>query len=156
MGRRLERAISLCAITDVLANVNGQWVDQPDPLGVLLDLTDSQITYRSRYLTGPRREPVLDLLLLDPENPRSLAFQLQTLVSHVEALPNLSEDLMPEPPLRAARALHAPFTSLTVAELDPARLAQTRQGLFDLSGAIAERYFLQYEKEEAPRGSLLG
>lgn len=156
MGRRLERAVALCTTADVLAGAERQWIDQPDPLGVLLDLTDCQITYRSRYLTGPRREPVLDLLLLDPENPRSLAFQLQAIVGHIEALPSLNEDLMPEAPLRAARALHAPLTSLTIEELDPARLATMRQGLLDLSGAIAARYFLQYEKEEAPRGSLLG
>ncbi len=158
MGRRIERALSLCATTRALAGGGqaGQWADHPDPLGVLLDLTDCQITYRSRYLTGPRRDPVLDLLLLDPDSPRSLVFQLAALVGHFDALPRLTEDLLPEPPLRAVRALHAPLTSMMVDALAPARLAEVEAGVLALSGAIAERYFLQYEKSEnTPRASLL-
>ena len=158
MGRRIERALSLCATTRALAGGGqaGQWADHPDPLGVLLDLTDCQITYRSRYLTGPRRDLVLDLLLLDPDNPRSLVFQLAALVGHIDALPRLIEDLLPEPPLRAVRALHAPLTSMMVDALAPARLAAVEAAVLALSGAISERYFLQYEKSEhTPRASLL-
>ncbi|MBC2667031.1 circularly permuted type 2 ATP-grasp protein [Novosphingobium flavum] len=145
MGRRIERALALSAFTEVLAGEEGE---PTEALGVLLDLADSQITYRSRYLTGPRRDPVLDMLLLDPDNPRALAFQLAKLVEHIEALPRLSEDLLPEAPLREARALLAPLMSLGVAEFGPERLDEARSGLLALSGAIAERYFLQYEKTE--------
>ena len=44
---------------------------------MLLDLIDSQITYRSRYLTGVALAPVRDMALLDPFNPRSVAFQVE-------------------------------------------------------------------------------
>jgi uncharacterized alpha-E superfamily protein len=67
LGRRLERALGICATVGALGGKG----EQAEALGVLLDLSDSQITYRARYLTGPRRNPVLDLLLLDPDNPRS-------------------------------------------------------------------------------------
>ena len=54
MGRRLERGLAICRITRQLTAAAD---DQADALGVLLDLCDSQITYRSRYLTGPLLQP---------------------------------------------------------------------------------------------------
>jgi uncharacterized alpha-E superfamily protein len=146
MGRRLERGLWLCALTDTLAGEEGE---PGEALGTLLDLADSQITYRSRYLAGARRDPVLDMVLLDPDNPRSLAFQLGRLVEHIDALPRLSEDLLPETPLRQARSLLAPLQSAVIGEFGADRLQNVRAGLLELSNAVAERYFLQYEKNDA-------
>ena len=70
IGRRLERLLFLCAALQEAAGVghesNPEW---------LLELADSTITYRSRYRARPEWAPVLDLLVCDPNNPRSLAFQ---------------------------------------------------------------------------------
>jgi uncharacterized alpha-E superfamily protein len=121
---------------------------EADALGALLDLCDSQITYRSRYLSVPLRDPVLDLLLLDAENPRSLVFQLQTLAAHVTALPALGEDNLPEAPLRETRAALAPFLSLTIDAVDDSLLGETERRLLTLSEAISARYFLQFERSE--------
>lgn len=142
LGRRIERGLAVAAMSAVLARDD----DQPDALGALLDLADSQITYRSRYLAAPARGPVLDLVLLDPENPRSLAFQVATAVGHIEALPRLSETMLPEPPLRAARTLLAPLQTLTVDDFDRARIEQCERGLLTLSDTISTRFFLQFEK----------
>jgi len=53
----------------------------------LLELADSFITYRSRYRLDPMLALVLDLLLLDESNPRSLAYQLASVSRHLAALP---------------------------------------------------------------------
>ncbi len=53
----------------------------------MLEIADSSLTYRSRYLTSMQADLVLDLLLLDEGNPRSAAFQLARLREHVEELP---------------------------------------------------------------------
>jgi len=152
MGRRLERALALC---ETLRALEAQ-IDTPEALGVLLDLTDCQITYRSRYLAVPTRAPVLDLLLLDPHNPRSLAFQAERLVDHIARLPALGEDALPEAPLLEARALLAPLASLPVAAWDFARVADVEARLLALSDTIATRYFLQFERADLPaKGSLL-
>jgi uncharacterized alpha-E superfamily protein len=45
------------------------------------------MTYRRRYMTSLQAAPVLDLLMADESNPRSVAFQLVRLTEHVEALP---------------------------------------------------------------------
>jgi uncharacterized circularly permuted ATP-grasp superfamily protein/uncharacterized alpha-E superfamily protein len=152
LGRRLERAASICRIARQLSLP----AQREDALGVLLDLFDSQIVYRSRYLTGPLRDPVYDLVLLDGDNPRSLLFQLARLEEHIAHLPQLTEDNVPEPPLLAARAIFGRLRSLTVDAMDEARLQDTESRLLALSDAIAERYFLHYELPEDPtQGSLL-
>ena len=142
MGRRIERALLLCRIARQL----GAAQDEAGAMGVLLDLCDSQITYRARYLAAPLRDPVLDLLLLDPDNPRSLAFQIRAINNHIDALPRLGEGQMPEQPEREARALLAPLLSLTIAEIDDALLQDMETRLLSLSEAITTRFFLQYEK----------
>jgi uncharacterized alpha-E superfamily protein len=85
IGRRIERAVQM---TELLRN--GLAADAPSDAGVLeaiLEIADSSITYRSRYLTSLQTDLVLDLLLVDEANPRSIAFQLARLREHLELLP---------------------------------------------------------------------
>jgi uncharacterized alpha-E superfamily protein len=55
-------------------------------LEMLLEVCDSSMTYRSRYFTDLEPAPVLDLLMNDSTNPRSLAFQIEDLSAHCRAL----------------------------------------------------------------------
>jgi uncharacterized alpha-E superfamily protein len=142
MGRRVERALSICRVTRALAS-SGE-----AGLNVLLDLCDSQITYRSRYLMGAAPLPVLDLVLLDPDNPRSLAFQVEALVSHIAGLPPIDDDRLPEPVLLDARAILAPLQSQSVADIDADMLQGIEMKLLALSDRLSERYFLPGEKAE--------
>jgi uncharacterized circularly permuted ATP-grasp superfamily protein/uncharacterized alpha-E superfamily protein len=153
MGRRLERALATARIVRAL----GDCADPAEGYGTLLDLCDSQIVYRSRYLTGPMRDPVYDLVLLDPGNPRALVFQVESITADLAALPSLNdEDGMPEPSLLAARALLAPLRSLTVADLTVEALGAVEKGLLDLSNLLTVRYFLPIEKSETRlQGGLL-
>jgi uncharacterized alpha-E superfamily protein len=124
---------------------------------MLLDLCDSQIVYRSRYLAEPMRNPVFDLVLLDPANPRSLKYQIREIVGHLEALPSVRDDDMPEQPLREGYALQGILASAIAPELDSAVLADVQARLFSLSDAISVRYFLQFEKtDEGTSSTLLG
>jgi uncharacterized circularly permuted ATP-grasp superfamily protein/uncharacterized alpha-E superfamily protein len=80
LGRRLERAISLARQLRGLAEPL-EPSDWP-LLDYLLEVADSSITYRSRYYTTLQPIAVLDVLMMDATNPRSLDFQL----SHVADL----------------------------------------------------------------------
>lgn len=156
MGRRIERAVAVCHLARQLAVTPAERGAVPtESLNALLDICDSQITYRSRYLTAPSRDAVLDLLLLDPDNPRAVVFQLGAIVDHIEALPRLADDQVPEPQLLAARAALAPFTSLPASSIDQKLLIATEDRLLDLSDAISARYFLRTEKEDSSRDRLL-
>ncbi len=84
IGRRLER---LQFTADVLARVL-QHGTAPDAatLEWLLELADSIITYRMRYLSSPQLIPVLDLIVCDPANPHALLFQAHELEGHLLAV----------------------------------------------------------------------
>ncbi len=81
LGRRIERLNALCVALQVATNEG-----HAHGLDWLLDLTDSTGTYRSRYLVAPEWLPVLDLLLCDDSNPRSVAFQLRGICEYVNRL----------------------------------------------------------------------
>ena len=73
LGRRIERAM-------VSAYVLGTVLEQPaarleGSLRLVLELCDSAITYRSRYLSVLQAGAVLDLVMADAGNPRALGFQ---------------------------------------------------------------------------------
>lgn len=84
LGRRLERA------QHVLASALGAFrqspIDWDAAMRLALELCDSTITYRTRYLGQLQPAPVLDLVILDDANPRSLVFQLRTINGHLDYL----------------------------------------------------------------------
>jgi uncharacterized circularly permuted ATP-grasp superfamily protein/uncharacterized alpha-E superfamily protein len=85
MGRRLERALhTLRLLRQTLVYPPAELTPL---LEALLEIADSSMTYRYRYLTSLQLAPVLDLLLVDETNPRSVGFQLSALSDHVRNLP---------------------------------------------------------------------
>jgi uncharacterized alpha-E superfamily protein len=151
MGRRIERGVNTCRFTRQFAGASS---DQ-DELDVLLDLVDSQITYRSRYVVGIALTPVRDLVMLDPFNPRSTAFQIETLKAHLEALPPLHADGMPEEPHRQLIRLASEVETVRAAELRVEQVLAIEQMLMRLSDAVAARYFLQ-GSNATPTKKLIG
>jgi uncharacterized circularly permuted ATP-grasp superfamily protein/uncharacterized alpha-E superfamily protein len=85
IGRYLERLLYVATTAEEVAGAGE--VEQPALLEWLLDLSDSTITYRARYMRPPEWLAVADLLLFDRRNPRSAAFQLAKLAKHVRVLP---------------------------------------------------------------------
>lgn len=139
LGRRIERAMAAIRAIRAL----GHSGTTSDDLSTLLDLADSQISYRQRYLTGIARVPVLDLVALDPGNPRGIAFQVAAIVEHLGKLPVLSDDGLAEPQQAQAAELAAIIATAQAATLDERKLAEIGNRLAALSEAIARRYFLQ-------------
>jgi uncharacterized circularly permuted ATP-grasp superfamily protein/uncharacterized alpha-E superfamily protein len=138
-GRRIERGIGTCRFARHFASAGAP----ADDLDALLDLVDSQITFRSRYLLGLALNPVRDMVVLDPFNPRSVAFQIERLAEHIAALPVLSDDGMLEAPRRLVMQLAAEIASATAQCLDNEKILGFEQSLLNLADEIAARYFLQ-------------
>jgi uncharacterized alpha-E superfamily protein len=92
LGRRIERAIFL---TRQLRDITRPLGEKDWPLlECLLEVADSSMAYRSRYYTTLQPLAVLDVLMADGTNPRSLDFQLVQLVQLYEQLPrHAPEDL---------------------------------------------------------------
>jgi uncharacterized alpha-E superfamily protein len=112
IGRRIERAVQM---VDMIRHGLGYECETDSgELEVLLEIADSSITYRSRYLTSMQADLVLDLLLLDEANPRSVAYQLVRLREHVEQLPQ-SRSLIRRP--MEARIATSLLTAVQLAEV---------------------------------------
>jgi len=82
----------------------------------LLEVADSLLTYRARYLSTLQAAPVVDLVLLDATNPRSVVFQVDALKQHLHRLPSQGEALRS----RAERRLIALESSLLTADIEQA------------------------------------
>src|SRR6185295_691783 len=157
MGRRLSRAKNLA---ELLLGVFGKAASGEDESGGLLftlELADSFITYRSRYRLEPMLPLVLDLLLIDESNPRSIAFQLAELARHIDALPQsgdgggrIEEQRMALSLLSSVRL--ADVVSLAKPDQDGARttlqhlLYEEVSTLAGLSDVIGRRYFNLLDK----------
>ena len=81
IGRRIERLMHLCTVLQIATGEG-----RAHGLDWLLDLCDSTGTYRSRYLVAPEWLPVLDILVRDDTNPRSIAFQVKGLTEYIAKL----------------------------------------------------------------------
>jgi uncharacterized circularly permuted ATP-grasp superfamily protein/uncharacterized alpha-E superfamily protein len=86
IGARIERGIAVAGLLDGTLVV--QTDDEPLLLDALLETTDSSLTYRRRYLTNVTTPAVVDLLIADETNPRSVAFQAARLDRHLTMLPS--------------------------------------------------------------------
>ncbi|HUO10126.1 MAG TPA: circularly permuted type 2 ATP-grasp protein [Phycisphaerae bacterium] len=85
MGRRIERAL---ATVSLLRGALLSETEREGPLlEAILEIADSSMTYRRRYMATLQVGPVLDLLLADASNPRCVAFQLDRLAEHLHELP---------------------------------------------------------------------
>jgi uncharacterized circularly permuted ATP-grasp superfamily protein/uncharacterized alpha-E superfamily protein len=159
IGRRIDR---LQFLTEVCA----QALEQPGAntrarLAWLLEVADSTLTYRNRYLSSAQLIPVLDLLLLDPVNPHALIFQLQALTQTLrqlgdqddygleamtETLRTLNLSVL-ESEMQYEGRLHAALTM--VAGLLREIGAQSRQ----LSDQLSLRYFAHIDSVSQPTAS---
>lgn len=115
MGRRVERAFHLAQLLRGLVARGDPEAD--GSLVLILELADSVMTYRSRYLTTPLLPPVIDLLVLDETNPRSIAFQMSVLADHVDQLPRDADLHVRSPEQREVLSLLTEIRLSEIAEL---------------------------------------
>jgi uncharacterized alpha-E superfamily protein len=116
IGRRIERSIQLCQLLSAtLVFPTNQVVDSL-VLESTLMATESIITYRRRYRGVARIETVLDLLLLDPDNPRSLSYQLAALDDQLGRLPG-SDRTRPRTVERLVRSARAEAQAVSTPSL---------------------------------------
>jgi len=85
LGRRVERAWQTSEL--LRSTITKVSEDEQQVFEAVLQVADSIMTYRSRYLATVQPGPVLDLLLTDETNPRSIVFQLAMIREHVDHLP---------------------------------------------------------------------
>ena len=86
-GRHLERSLQVCHLLTAGLTEPRNARRERDVLEAVLTASESIVTHRRRYRGSMRVADVLDLLLSDQDNPRSVAFGLAALRTHLAAMP---------------------------------------------------------------------
>ena len=150
MGRRLERGLTVLRLLRKTL-VHSQ-AESTSLLESVLEIADSAMTYRYRYMTSLQLAPLLDLLLTDETNPRSLGFQLAALADHVRQLPGKDTNPLRNRETRIMIATQAELRLVDVEALARPReegvrwtldnfLADMTLQLWQLSDSLTQTYF---------------
>lgn len=134
LGRRVERAQHLAWLVRQTAGQTD--ARETEHIRIVLEIADSAMTYRSRYLNAFQLVPFVDLLLLDEHNPRSCAFQLVAIENHLRELPRITLAQRSDVPRTIAQEMRS-----DIMNAHPARLAfcesGNRPGLIELTDSIS-------------------
>jgi uncharacterized circularly permuted ATP-grasp superfamily protein/uncharacterized alpha-E superfamily protein len=145
LGRRIERALLTCRLVRTFAEKGA-----PDGgLDVLLELADSQISYRQRYVMIAALAPVIDLVMLDPNNPRSVVFQLDRIETHLGALPRRNSTGRLSPVQQIAASIATRLRTADAVKIDDALIFDIEQSLMKLSDAISAAYLTNNERSDS-------
>jgi uncharacterized circularly permuted ATP-grasp superfamily protein/uncharacterized alpha-E superfamily protein len=137
IGRLHERAMGMAWTLAVLA-------DPKAPEGALdlaIEVGDSVLTHRRRFTVSTSRASVVDLLGLDPMNPRALRHQIERLREQVDALPAANDLGALSPLARAVLRLHADLATAEPDDLTTQALTDLRRRIGALSDLVTEAYF---------------
>ncbi|MBY6366258.1 circularly permuted type 2 ATP-grasp protein [Rhodococcoides corynebacterioides] len=115
LGRRLERAAGITALAAAAVEADHPPAIAEIVLSAVLAAADSSVTHRRRYRGAPTLGAVIDLVLADPGNPRSIVFQIERLAVDLSALPGAE---VTSRPLRALDALRATVRRLEPGDVD--------------------------------------
>lgn len=161
-GRRIERAQYLLSIIRNFLVETRSPAEEQLVMETVLAASDSLVTYRKRYRTHPRIELVLELLLLEPNNARSLLYQIQRLAGNIEQLPRQTQGAR----LTAEQRILVDLTS-RLRLTDLSQLALSSNGsrkkldafvghmsntLYQLSNALTLTYFRHADRPHFLRG----
>jgi uncharacterized alpha-E superfamily protein len=138
LGVSLERAGNMC---DVLAGCTA-----PDaPAGtcdLALDIGDSVISHRTRFVVWANPESVIDLLALDPQNPRSVRYHVSRAKDHVARLPRNDTGHHVSQVARLLLRVETRLATCLPEEVTPAFLAEMKTDIRKISDALTAFYLV--------------
>ncbi len=159
-GRKTEQSLLLISLlNETLVQRHDQAIENI-MMEAVLKSNESLVNYRYKYRAHLQLNLVLDLMLLDPFNPRSLVYLLERLKAYVEVLPRIIPGhVLSEQERMALEA----FTLLKLADsnhLSQAHpvsssyqnleifLNRMNQLLLGISDAVSKNYFKHAQKQQ--------
>lgn len=145
IGRQIDRIEFLSRVL-LFAFEDGA-IEKPDAFELVLELFDSAITFRSRFQRCFDVAPLLSLVLLDKDNPRSLAWVEQTLRGRLSKVDRNERDALSELADGIPEIGGWPLQALCETDAQGrhafllARLRESSEAAWELSNRIGERYF---------------
>jgi uncharacterized alpha-E superfamily protein len=93
--------------------------------------------------------PVIDLVMLDPNNPRSVIFQLDRIETHLGALPRKNSTGRLSPVQQIAASIATGLRTADAAKITDAMVLDIENSLMKLSDAISAAYLTNNERSDA-------
>jgi uncharacterized circularly permuted ATP-grasp superfamily protein/uncharacterized alpha-E superfamily protein len=149
IGRHLERSLQIINSVRSLLTTDPGEMEQEILIESSLMSSEALISYRRLYQNGIHIEQALDLILLDPKNPRSLIYQFTQLENHFSELPGDKNRLGTKQKflLEATTALNlsevsqlAKTTNSVRSDLDQL-LSRLQYLIANTNKAVSQRYF---------------
>lgn len=132
IGRSLERA---AAMADLLAVTTAS--DAPvGATDLAIEIGDSIMIHRQRYAVTTTRKSVVDMMALDPQNPRAIRFHLQSIRKRVNDLTASRQGDQLTDFERAVLEVETQVTLHSVETLDPTALRKLHGDILGLSVAL--------------------
>jgi uncharacterized alpha-E superfamily protein len=107
---------------------------------MMLEIGDSVMTHRRQYARAGRRS-LIDLLALDPLNPRSVLFQLDRLKHEIAHLPEAGDRGHLSPAAKDMLRIHTALATKEPGDLPPAALETLADDIAGLYSSLAKAYF---------------
>ena len=137
IGRRIERGIQIARSLAWLTRD-----DAPDgAIDMMLEIGDSVMTHRRQYTVRAGRRSLVDLLALDPLNPRSVLFQLDRLKVEIDLLPGTGRGGHLSPAAKDVLRLHTSLAIDEPADLTTDALDALADDVAGLYTSLAKAYF---------------
>lgn len=136
IGRQLERAMGMTGVLAAFADTKAP----PGALDLCVELGDSVLTHRRRFSVQSSRETVIDLLALDPMNPRSVRYLIDGLGTQVGMLPGAAVNGQLSDLGRAHLRLQTEIVTATPQTMPTRTLVQIRGRIAGLSDQLTEAY----------------
>jgi len=152
VGRQIERLIGMCDALLVLLEHPNRTTELD--LEFLVGLADSVITYRARYQHRFEWLPVLDLLVFDDSNPRSIRRIIYKVNQGMEKLPGdpnpLREGFRRHSPIPAELTLESlqPPYSIETVKLLKTWLKEVKVQATELSRRVSSHYFRLADQQD--------
>jgi len=145
LGRRIERGQSVAC---QLAHALDQKPERMEAgLALALEMCDSTLTYRARYLSVVQPAPVIDLVVADESNPRALGYQLvaaRNTLAILAGQPDAALAAMLDPAIAETRLM---VSDLVGAEDQPtvaSHLAPRLRAIAKTVGSVSDSVMRQY------------
>jgi uncharacterized circularly permuted ATP-grasp superfamily protein/uncharacterized alpha-E superfamily protein len=155
-GRFLERTLQVCLLLQSTVTVRLDPSPEREVLEAVLACSESSVTFRRRYRGNVKTAGALELLLVDGENPRSLAFAIDRLRGHLAAMPASTGSTRPE---RLLEQVESSLHGVDLVELSASRagkrpalsgfLANMSDQLQSLADSIADVHFASGPEQRA-------
>ena len=138
LGVSLERAANMCEV--LAACTEGK--APSGALDLALDVGDSVVSHRARFLIEANAASVIDLLGLDFQNPRSVRYHVTRARDHISNLPRQSTGHVLTDVARLVLKVETRLATAQPHEVQPAFLSAMQRDIWEISDTLTQHHLV--------------